>query len=223
MNDPQADSPRDLDADARHALELAVDETVELGHDRLGTEHLLLGLIAHERSRAGRVLADAGVTLAAARHKVAEATGPRASRSAASTGAARTPRAGRALSRAVRFSHARRSEVVSTQDVLLGVLDVEGTAGQVLRRLGVDLDRLRATLAADTDAVQVEPPAVAAHAAPSTAGATDERVVCPSCRADLRDDLVVRELTARGPGYITRTIDALTCGHCAVLLGVVSR
>jgi hypothetical protein len=161
--------------------------------------------------------------LAAARHKIEEAAGPRRARSGPTTGAARTPRAGRALSRAVRFSHARRSDVVSTQDVLLGVLDVEGTAGQVLRRLGVDLDRLRATLAADdADPVQsAETAPNATDAVPASAGS--ERVVCPSCRADLRDDLVARELTARGPGSITRTIDALTCGHCGVLLGIASR
>jgi ATP-dependent Clp protease ATP-binding subunit ClpA len=134
----EPDQPRDLDAEARRTLELAVHEAVELGHDRIGTEHLLLGLLAKAGNRAARALADAGVTVAAARHEVVEAPGPKARPTRRTGGRARSPRASRALNRAVRFSHAGRSELVTSEHVLLGVLDVEGTAGQVLRRLGVD-------------------------------------------------------------------------------------
>jgi ATP-dependent Clp protease ATP-binding subunit ClpA len=206
-----ADAPRDLDADARRALELAVDEAVELGQTRIGTEHLLLGLLATEGSVAARVLADAGVTLAAARHKVAEAAGPRpAAKTPSSNESPRTPRAARALSRAVRFSHARRSEVVCTEDVLLGVLDVEGTAGQVLRRLNVDMDRLR---------VSLEPDALAAREVAPEQTRPSVPLICRTCGATLRDGIAVHELDVPVATGL-RSVTALGCAACGVFLGL---
>jgi hypothetical protein len=214
MNDPaDADAPRDLDGDARRALELAVDEAVELGQSRIGTEHLLLGLLATERSVAAGLLGDAGVTLAAARHKVAEAAGPRsaAARVPSRTDSPRTPRAARALNRAVRFSHARRSEVVTTEHILLGVLDVEGTAGQVLRRLDVDMDRLRASL---------EPEALAARDVASSAPARSAApLICRTCGTPLRGAIAAHELEVPTSGG-ARSITAYACAACGVFLAV---
>ena len=133
---------------ARRTVALAELEAGELGHHRVGTEHLLLGVIANAGTAAAGHLSEAGVILAAARHKVSEALGTPAERAVRPVGPLpRTRRAARALGRAVRFSHARRAEAVESEDVLLGVLDVEGTAGQVLRGLGVDVARLRAAVA----------------------------------------------------------------------------
>jgi len=213
MNDPlDPDAPRDLDADARRSLELAVDEAVELGQSRIGTEHLLLGLLANERCVAARVLGDAGVTLAAARHKVAEASGPRSAKPPSANESPRTARAGRALNRAVRFSHARRSEVVTSEHVLLGVLDVEGTAGQVLRRLGVDMDRLRASL---------EPEALAERstAAPAAMEQTAAPLACRTCGGALRDAIALHHLEVRGASG-PRMIDAYGCATCGAFLGI---
>lgn len=52
---------------AKRALELALHEAADLGTGRLGTEHLLLGLLAEGRGRAAQVLAEHGVALEAAR------------------------------------------------------------------------------------------------------------------------------------------------------------
>ena len=56
-----------------------------------------------------------------------------------------TARAKRAIERASRFS-LQRWRHVGTEHLLLGVLDVEGTACQVLRGLGVDVAGLRRTI-----------------------------------------------------------------------------
>jgi hypothetical protein len=50
-----------------------------MGYDRVGTEHLLLGLLRGEPDGAATVLAEAGATLSAARHKVREAVPPSSS------------------------------------------------------------------------------------------------------------------------------------------------
>lgn len=127
---------------ARTVVERAEAEARQLGHPHIGTEHLLLGLLAADGSAAGS-LRGAGARLDAARSKVAEAVGVRAA-SPFRGDLAFSARAGRALDRATRSSLQRRDEQVETAHLLIGVLDVEGRAGQVLRGLGVDTGRLRA-------------------------------------------------------------------------------
>ena len=55
---------------ARRVVELAQDEAQALRHVHIGTEHLLLGLLAEEHGIAARTLRDAGVTAAAVRQCV---------------------------------------------------------------------------------------------------------------------------------------------------------
>lgn len=52
---------------ARRAVVLSQDEAIALGHDFIGTEHILLGLIGTDQSTAGDVLREQGVELAQAR------------------------------------------------------------------------------------------------------------------------------------------------------------
>jgi ATP-dependent Clp protease ATP-binding subunit ClpC len=42
---------------AREAIARAQDEAREMGHEMVGVEHLLLGLVSDQNSTAGRVLA----------------------------------------------------------------------------------------------------------------------------------------------------------------------
>jgi ATP-dependent Clp protease ATP-binding subunit ClpC len=193
---------------ARRAVEAAEVEARGLGHDRIGTEHLLLGLLAGETTAAAEALKAAGLTLAAVRHKVGEAVGP--SGGAGTTGElARTARAERAIARSVRFSHARHADTVATEHLLLGVLDVEGTAGQVLRGLGVDLDRLRASLDGTEPGPAPEPPAPA-----PPAGAR-----CGGCGSVLAGRVAYEVLEAEGPRG-QRDVVVLACAECGHVLGV---
>src|SRR5207249_765062 len=52
---------------AKKVLELAIDEARRLGHDWVGVEHLLLGVLREEKGAAGQVLGRLGVTLDDAR------------------------------------------------------------------------------------------------------------------------------------------------------------
>ncbi|ATE56648.1 MULTISPECIES: Clp protease N-terminal domain-containing protein [Actinosynnema] len=81
--------PQPFSANSRKALELAVREALRLAHTFVGTEHLLLGLLAEGDGAAARVLDSTGVERdAAERHVVAEIT------AAISRGPRSTPRAG---------------------------------------------------------------------------------------------------------------------------------
>lgn len=61
-----------MDQEFRIAMMQAAEEQKELGHDVLGADHLLLGLLANVRGSAYRVFADQGVTYDWARRVVAE-------------------------------------------------------------------------------------------------------------------------------------------------------
>lgn len=200
---------------ARRAVALAEIETRDLGHDWIGTEHLLLGLLARRECRAAKVLNQAGVTLAAARHQVGEAVGDRPGGPVLVDVTPRTARASRALERAVRFSRQSRSDAVASTHLLLGVIDVEGRAGQVLRRLGVDIKGLLAAL----DGSDADEPAPVDASGP----ADEDRVVAPaacSCGALIDDELVFRIVSARSERQEMRDVVVYSCGRCGGVVGV---
>jgi hypothetical protein len=60
---------------AKKTLELALRESLRLGHDYIGTEHLLLGLLRTPQDPAARVLLTRGVTHEAAESWVQQASG----------------------------------------------------------------------------------------------------------------------------------------------------
>ena len=201
-----------FDDTAAHAVVLAEREARELGHDRVGTEHLLLGLLTNG-SDASTTLTTSGVTLAAARIKVTEAVGMSSRLGVGDRGPlGRTPRAERALGRSARFAHLDGSDVITSKHVLLGVLDVEGTAGQVLRGLGVDVELLRASLA-DAEGHPAAPPPVA------RAGRADASPRCPSCNVTLEEQLVYRVVTATSASGAPRDVALVSCGACGSVLG----
>ena len=73
---------------AKKVLEYAISEARSLGHNYIGTEHLLLGLIREGEGAASLVLRDFGVSVAAAKAQAQELLGEQASKSPTST---RTP------------------------------------------------------------------------------------------------------------------------------------
>ncbi len=77
---------------AKRVLELSWDEARQLGHNYIGTEHLLLGLIREGEGVAARVLENLGVDLTKVRSHVIRALGEQGASTGGSTGAASTGR-----------------------------------------------------------------------------------------------------------------------------------
>ena len=73
---------------AKKVLEYAISEARSLGHNYIGTEHLLLGLIREGEGIASLVLRDFGVSVASAKAQAQELLGEQASKPTSST---RTP------------------------------------------------------------------------------------------------------------------------------------
>ena len=188
-------------------------EARRLDHSRVGTEHLLLGLLSEDDGEPADVLRAAGVSLAAARHKVVEALGADAASPNSET-LPFTPRAQRALERAGRFSRKEQETEVTPGHVLLGVLDVEGLACQVLRGLGADIVHLRHAVLNGHPHARVaivhDPPSVEAV-----------RPRCPNCYAPLDETLTEVLIPARRDGEPATNISVAFCSACSTALGVV--
>jgi ATP-dependent Clp protease ATP-binding subunit ClpC len=200
-------------AEAQRVVSVATMEARRLVHPRVGTEHLLLGVLSDDDGKSADVLRAAGVSLAAARHKVAEALGAHAGLSN-SAALPFTPRAQRALERAGRFSRRDLQQEVSTEYLLLGVLDVEGLACQVLRGLDVDIDHLR-------DAVVTTGIHVAVARVDEQPSVEGVRPRCPNCHALLDDTLSETLISARHDGGPATNISVAYCAACGATLGVV--
>jgi ATP-dependent Clp protease ATP-binding subunit ClpA len=124
-------------------LVLAREEARLLGHPYIGTEHILLGLIAEGEGIAASALGSLGISLEAVREKVEEAIGP-AVDTAAGGSPPFTPRAKKVLELALREALQLGHNYIGTEHMLLGLVrEGEGVAAQVLLSLGDDLSRIR--------------------------------------------------------------------------------
>lgn len=131
---------------ARQVVVYAQDEARELGHDWVGTEHLLLGLVREEQGLAARVLASFDVTPGTVRPRVVEILGP--GEAAESGQLVFTPRVKRILELALRESVRMRHASIGTEHLLIGLIrDGEGVANRILEELGADDRRLLEALA----------------------------------------------------------------------------
>lgn len=146
---------------SRRVLVLAQEEARALGHDFLGTEHLLLGLLHDGDGIAGRALASLGVELPTAR-QVVQTVGPTAPSPGGSPPF--TPRTKHALELSLRAALELDAEEIAPEHLLLGVIAESGGVGaQTLVRLGLELDEVRRRvfrfLSERGEAAPVGPPA----------------------------------------------------------------
>jgi ATP-dependent Clp protease ATP-binding subunit ClpC len=128
---------------ARRAMTLANQEAQRLGHDHIGTEHLLLGLLKEGNGTGAIVLKNHGVDLAKARQQVEQCShGP--STNALPPHLPHSQRYRDVLDTAIKESEELSCNYVGTEHVLLGLLNLrEGTAARVLAGLGLNHDDVR--------------------------------------------------------------------------------
>jgi len=118
-------------------IKLAHEEARRLGHNFVGTEQILLGLIGEGNGVAAKVLHSLGVTLKEAREEVEKIIGRGSGFVAVEIPF--TPRSKRVLELSLEESRTLGQDYVGTEHLLLGLLrDGEGVAAKVLLNLGVD-------------------------------------------------------------------------------------
>jgi ATP-dependent Clp protease ATP-binding subunit ClpA len=127
---------------ARRVVVLSQEEARLLGHNYIGTEHILLGLVREGEGVAAQVLEALGVDLANVRRKVEEIIGERDDRPSAHIPF--TPRSKKVLELALREALQLGHNYIGTEHLLLGLVrEGEGVAAQVLVALGADLSVVR--------------------------------------------------------------------------------
>ena len=127
---------------ARRVVVQAQEAARDLGHDYIGPEHLLLGLVDEGSGLAVRVLDALGISLEAVRQRV-EAAVPRGELSL-SGHIPFTPAAKKLLEQSLRESRALGHDYIGTEHILLALLGAGGgKAAQVLTGLGADADEAR--------------------------------------------------------------------------------
>ena len=130
---------------SRRAIVLAQEESRRCGHNYIGTEHLLLGLLAEGEGVAAAALRSSGVTLDQLRSAVDEVTEPGGGGVVGHVPF--TPRARRVLELALREALQLSHNYIGTEHLLLGLLrDADCTAVRVLALIGVSVEALRGEL-----------------------------------------------------------------------------
>jgi ATP-dependent Clp protease ATP-binding subunit ClpA len=129
-------------ARSRRAIVLAQEEARQLNHNYIGTEHLLLGLLADPEGDAARTLQSLNITLEAAREQVRDIIGEGVAPQSGHIPF--TPRAKKVLELSLREALTLRSQSIGSVHLLLGlVAEGEGAGVTIIERLGASLTAVR--------------------------------------------------------------------------------
>ncbi|HRI55986.1 MAG TPA: ATP-dependent Clp protease ATP-binding subunit, partial [Anaerolineae bacterium] len=131
---------------ARKVLTMAQEEAQRLNHNYIGTEHLLLGLVKEDQGVAVKVLRELGVepmqVIKAIERAVGKGDRPPYGKPTLA------PRTKRVIELSVEEARLMGHQYIGTEHLLLGLVrEGEGIAVNVLRSLGVSLDKVRTTTA----------------------------------------------------------------------------
>jgi ribosomal protein S18 acetylase RimI-like enzyme len=142
---------------ARRVVVLAQEEARSLDHNYIGTEHILLGLIAEGEGVGARALERLQVSFSGVRTEIEQIIG-RGDGSV--TGHIPfTPRAKKVLELSLREALRLGHDYIGTEHILLGLVrEGEGVAAQVLRSSGVREVDVRSTVVALLEGSPLGPP-----------------------------------------------------------------
>jgi ATP-dependent Clp protease ATP-binding subunit ClpA len=133
---------------AKKVLELSLREALQLGHNYIGTEHILLGVIREGEGVAAQVLAKLGADLSRTRQQVVQLLsghqGP-TGRAEGAPGTARTPATQDVLRAAEQLAG---GAPLGSHHLLVSLIQAEGSmAARALTDLGVEPEALQSKLA----------------------------------------------------------------------------
>jgi len=181
---------------AHKVLLFSQEEARKQNYPYVGTEHLLLGLIAVGEGVANRVLLELDITVDKVRAAVRQMVEPgQGAPPGAEIGF--TPRAKRVLELAVDEARRLGQNYVGTEHLLLGLIrEGEGVAAHVLVALGADLNRVRGMvvqLLGDTGKTPVGGPPARQQGTPTTTLDRFGRDLTALAREDKLDPVVGRD------------------------------
>ena len=126
---------------AEQALEIANDIAMELGHNYVGTEHILYGLVKEDSGVASKVLENQSVTPEAVLEKIEELIGVGEPGGDSAIGF--TPRTKRVIENAFREARRLGSEYIGTEHLLIGIMrEADSIAVRIMLDLNVNPQKL---------------------------------------------------------------------------------
>jgi ATP-dependent Clp protease ATP-binding subunit ClpA len=128
-------------AQARHVVVLAQEQARQLKHNYIGTEHILLGLLAEPEGIGFRILESYGMSLDGTRQQVVDMVG--LGKQEPSGKIPFTPRAKKTLELSLREAVQLHHNYIGTEHILLGLIrEGDGVAAQIMRS-HADLQSIR--------------------------------------------------------------------------------
>ena len=149
-----------LDGSGQHVLAVAQDEAIQMNHNYIGTEHLLLGLIRSDADGpAGRALARLGITLDKARTALEFIVG-RGEAPTSPSEITMSPRTRKVLELAMDEARTLGHPKAGAAEICLGLIrEGQGIASGIIESLGVTLDTARSAVLAELAGQPSPPPA----------------------------------------------------------------
>jgi ATP-dependent Clp protease ATP-binding subunit ClpC len=176
---------------ARRVVVMAQEDARDLGHNYVGTEHILLGLIHEGDGVAAQALTALGVSLDESRAQVEAIIGRGDLAHVQSGPIPFTPRTKKVLELAAREARELGDSYIGTEHILLGLMrEGDGVGAQVLNSAGIEFSAVRHQIrellrgSQESDLPPGEPPAASPR--PSRVWAADRR------RAEMGIDVQLR-------------------------------
>jgi ATP-dependent Clp protease ATP-binding subunit ClpC len=151
-------------------IRLSREEALRLGHDYIGTEHLLLGLIREGEGIGARILKNLKVDLLRLKQKIEESTHPKVPATQMGN-VPLTKQAEKVLKITYLEAKICKSSIIGTEHLLLSILKGEDNiAAQILEQFGVTYDLVREELISITTgrSESDEPPMEGSYSSGST-------------------------------------------------------
>ncbi len=219
---------------ARRVLVVAQEEARRLGHNYIGTEHILLGLLEDDESVAAKALRALDISLDGARAMVTEIIGAGDEPNIGTPPF--TPRAKKTLELALREALQLGHNYIGTEHLLLGLVrEGEGVGAQVLQSVGVTLERVREEVikmiggaGAATGAGTREYVEAAFASRPvgrSPSRGAGEAPFCPRCGNGLENNLGLSSLMVNGDveDEAPIAVTVVYCTRCGFAIGTGPR
>ena len=126
---------------AEKTLEIANEIAIELGHNYIGTEHLLYGLVKEGTGIANKVLENQNITAEAILEKIEELIGSGDKRSNQTIGF--TPRTKKVIENAFREAKKLGSDFIGTEHLLIGIMrEADSIAVRIMLDLKINPQKL---------------------------------------------------------------------------------
>ena len=126
---------------AQNAIQIANDVAIELGHNYVGTEHLLYGLAAEGSGVASKALENQNITPENILEKIEELVGRNNETISSAVGF--TPRTKRVIENAFREARKLNSDYIGTEHLLIGIIrETDSIAVRIMLELEIDMQKL---------------------------------------------------------------------------------